>query len=339
MDSVAHQLLQRVPLVNFDLSGLQEFPSDDIQRQLLNLATESKKTNPHYTKEFVKKLISRWETIQGEDDAILDGYYELVVELLQSKPLSSVDTDILTYTLGPDTVIIKESPNLISGMGTTGLRTWEASLFLSQWLLEQIQENTAVASDFIDKTVLELGCGTGFVGIALHKSGRLQKVILTDGDSQLVDRMAPNLALNKISLDELDVHKLWWGQDAFPPGNIDTIVAADVTYDASVIPDLATALREAMHLDPESTSARVAYIAATVRNTATIQTWEHYLDLGQSDQIWRWQIVSTSTKSMQGHVLGSIYYPVGVGEIRIYKLTNVNAGNPAASTSQKITNP
>jgi len=71
------------------------------------------------------------------------------------------------WSADPDiepTVTLLERRHLISGSLTTGFRTWEAALHLGSYLL------TTEGADLIrDKSVLELGAGTGFLPILCAK--------------------------------------------------------------------------------------------------------------------------------------------------------------------------
>lgn len=362
MDSLIRQIRQRVPMGSLDWNSAIEnaFPSLEEQNVLLSEVTKCAKLNPFYAKHIIKNFVEKLERRQrdGDESGLDDALYEKLYELLPAKALDPTATDILGYTMKTSTenckddavVWIRESPRLISGMGTTGMRTWEASLFLSQYLgmvLDGSSEKNglseesnrkifeSVRDDFVGKTVLELGCGTGFVGIYMLKrfGSLLKHLIFTDGDTQLIDRMSSNLNLNDLSVDskKLQVRKLWWGEDDLPMQRVDTIVAADVTYDASVIPDLAEVLDEAMSQDNKVYGrVNVAYIAATIRNEVTIKTWEEYLEMGRQDKIWTWEIIESTkdpvcwkTSLQSTNQLDNIWYPVGVAEIRIYKISRV----------------
>ncbi|VEU19293.1 DEKNAAC100240 [Brettanomyces naardenensis] len=341
METLIRQLRQRVrvPLIDVDSWFDSQFPSLESQQKVLDQICLVSESNPYYAQRVVKTIIEKLERHMDADSVILDGYYEKLFEVMRASPSVPTDTDVLGYTLQADSedpdkdkvVLIKESPDLISGMGTTGLRTWEASLFLSQWLLRDFRSSGSLTrKSFEGKTILELGCGTGFVGICLYKYFRdqMKGLIFTDGDTQLIDRISANLLLNDISIDsgDLKVCKLWWGEDDLPPIKIDTIVAADVTYDASVIPDLAGILAEAMSQDNgEYGRVDTAYIAATVRNPSTIEAWEEYLDNGQHDRIWDWQIIDSTEngKYLERNRWDCIWYPVGVAQIKIYEIRRV----------------
>ncbi|QPG77064.1 hypothetical protein FOA43_004462 [Brettanomyces nanus] len=353
MNKLIRQVRQRVSIASLDVSGwiddgFPDFPSVESQQKILSVIVKIAHTNGYYAQRVVKLILERLEASQEKDSVILDGLYEELCELMSEKPMDPTETDILEYTIEADNeetdkdkvIRIRESPRLLLGMGTTGLRTWDASLFLSQYLVEVLRSKTpelaGVRMNFVNRSVIELGCGTGFVGICLYKLFRdqLKQMIFTDGDTRLIDRISTNFALNDMSIDakDLKVCKLWWGEDDFPNTEINTIVAADVTYDGSVIPDLVETLNEAMSQD-NGKYGRVdtAYIAATVRNSSTMAIWTEYLEMGKKDQIWEWEVIESSRNpnkvttdlSAGDNSWKSVWYPIGVSEIRIYKLSRM----------------
>ncbi|EJD47875.1 S-adenosyl-L-methionine-dependent methyltransferase [Auricularia subglabra TFB-10046 SS5] len=82
------------------------------------------------------------------------------------------------------TTTILESRTMIEA-GTTGLHTWGASLALCQHL----QEHPELVRG---KRVLELGCGSGLLGIVVARLGA-EKTILTDGSQEVLDRCRDNV--------------------------------------------------------------------------------------------------------------------------------------------------
>ena len=78
------------------------------------------------------------------------------------------------------------SSNLLEG--STGCWQWEAGLFLGQFIL-------SFPRLFAGKRCLELGCGSGLVGICLHRVGATQ-ITLTDGNVQTLGNCQRNLDIN-----------------------------------------------------------------------------------------------------------------------------------------------
>ncbi|EGO31080.1 hypothetical protein SERLADRAFT_455705, partial [Serpula lacrymans var. lacrymans S7.9] len=150
---------------------------------LLNPHLKTYPPSKHYQQTFWKWATFLLETMpKDEDDEIDTRIYNHYLSLLMSStpepnnPLSLCGPPIESYVThywklpqleklvvnreacdAYQTTTLLESQTTIEG-GTTGLRTWRASLVLSQYL---ISCPTLVKN----KVVLELGCGTGFLGI------------------------------------------------------------------------------------------------------------------------------------------------------------------------------
>lgn len=320
MDKFIIRLKQRVPINYLNFEKLQLL-NEDKQNEILNTLVEIAETNGYYSMNVLKKLINVFD--KDKNMEINEEYYEYLMEWLNCKPLNPTDTDVILYTLDNGLEVkIRESPNLISGLGTTGLRTWEASLYLSNYLLKEKN------SDF-DGDILELGCGTGIVSISMMKniaelgdSLNYGKFYITDGDSQLIERVKDNILLNNFEFNDLiyEIRKLWWGEDSIP-NTVKTIIAADVTYDSSIIPDLINVINEGM----SEGSVTTALVAATKRNEETLAVWEKWLNMGQSDRIWDWEIVSIFKGC--DHVIemdiSNIFYGAVPNDIFIYRLRKV----------------
>ncbi len=94
--------------------------------------------------------------------------------------------DMLSKDLQID---LLEKPNLLSVVGSTGYRTWEAARPLASSLAswpERVQ----------GKKVLELGAGTGLLSFLCAKHLNASRVVATDGDAVTVDRLMISNAHN-----------------------------------------------------------------------------------------------------------------------------------------------
>jgi predicted nicotinamide N-methyase len=76
--------------------------------------------------------------------------------------------------------------------GTTGLRTWQASVRLANHLLAQ-------PDMLAGKRILELGSGTGMLSILIAKIQQLRSgsLIATDHDEAVLCRLRANMACSK----------------------------------------------------------------------------------------------------------------------------------------------
>lgn len=174
-------------------------------------------------------------------------------ELLQNPPaiMSPTTSTILTYSTPDVEAYISEQPFLIVASGTTGLRTWEASLLLSEWILTQ---------NIKGMKILELGAGTGLVGILAGKKDA--NVTATDGSGTVVLTLQKNFEMNNV-IAETDV--LWWGEEStLLQEKWDYILGADITYDVEVCSSLAETYSLGLR------QGGIGMLAATVRNEDTL---------------------------------------------------------------------
>ena len=117
------------------------------------------------------------------------------------------------------------------GYGTGG-RIWSSSKVLREFLKENGD------AFVLDKNVVELGCGTGVVGIYAAKRGQARNVLLTDGGSDALLKLAEENA-SKNGVENISVHKLEWGvgkvsptlRDCMKTNPPDLIVGSDCTYE------------------------------------------------------------------------------------------------------------
>lgn len=103
-------------------------------------------------------------------------------------------------------VSLLENRSVISGAGTTGLRTWEAALHLGSYLVS-CPETAALIRG---KNVLELGAGTGLLSIMCAGCLAAKHVYATDGDDGVVEALKENAAINH--LPNISIGSLWWGR-------------------------------------------------------------------------------------------------------------------------------
>lgn len=166
-----------------------------------------------------------------------------------------MDDITITYSLPRvGEIYITEQPNLLVSGGTTGLRTWEASLLLSEHLL---------SLPLRGKRVLELGAGTGLSSIIANKLGA--HVLSTDGSEQVIQKLKDNFKLNSV---EMDTCALWWGEeDPILEREWDFVVGADITYDV----DVCSALAETYFCVLRK--GTIGILAATIRNEDTVKAF------------------------------------------------------------------
>ncbi|KAK9451940.1 uncharacterized protein V1518DRAFT_409962 [Limtongia smithiae] len=153
-----------------------------------------------YTLSILRVLI---EMIEQSGDEVHESIYEMaMIALNASRELAIPTTAPVVYKfVNPgharnfDKITIAESRNLISAYGTTGFRTWEAALALGEYLLLSREIQNGHPLIVREKRVLDLGTGTGFLGLLCAKLGA-KKVYASDGVADLLLRVRANLGSN-----------------------------------------------------------------------------------------------------------------------------------------------
>ncbi|KFZ52745.1 Protein FAM86A, partial [Podiceps cristatus] len=211
-----------------------------------------------------------------------------------------------------ESVTLSESVAIISG-GTTGLVTWDAALHLAEWAIE----NSVV---FSNRTVLELGSGIGFTGIAICKTCGPEAYIFSDNHRCVLKQLTDNIRLNGFVLEpetthhrqtesqgreaeamnyqtpKLTVAELDWGsvtENQLLALQPDVVIAADVIYDPELILALIGMLQKLSTFRADRKPPEV-YIASTIRNPDTYHLFQAELDkVGIG-----WQIIPAHSNSI-----------------------------------------
>ncbi|XP_009090251.1 protein-lysine N-methyltransferase EEF2KMT isoform X2 [Serinus canaria] len=253
-----------------------------------------------YRRCFLTELIKKLESTAAEP---LDELYETLADVLKEEEESTHCYKNYLLPSG-DCVSLCESTALISG-GTTGLLTWEAALHLAQWALQN-------PSLFRGRTVLELGSGIGFTGIAICKSCQPRTFIFSDCHPRVLRQLGENLQLNGLTPEgvtcsiqtesqgqELEgqncqtpkvvVAELDWGsvtEKQLLALRADIVIAADVVYDPEIILALIGMLQK-LSTSRADRKAPEVFIASTIRNPDTYQLFQAELDKAGI----RWQVI------------------------------------------------
>lgn len=160
---------------------------------------------------------------------------KLLADGVMSETEASADASWVTYCVTSDIedqIHLLERRAVLAGSGTTGLRTWEAALHLGNYLIH----NEKTEKVFIrDKTVLELGAGTGFLSVLAAKSLHARKVYATDGSPEIIASLHDNVFANQMNT-KVQVQEYKWGASVEDEilktiGEIDTVIGADVVSD------------------------------------------------------------------------------------------------------------
>ncbi|KAF2715109.1 hypothetical protein K504DRAFT_396129 [Pleomassaria siparia CBS 279.74] len=175
-------------------------------------------------------------------------------------------------------ITVLESRLVLASAGTTGLRTWEASLLLASFLTSERGQ-----MEVVGKRVFELGSGSGMLSILCAKYLGVSSIVATDGNEGIVDALKTNIFLNKIDSEgpnhsTIRTAALKWGwplnassfAEDYGMEVPDVVLGADVTYDKYAVPCLVSSLRELFDLNP----ALQVLIAATIRNEQTFEVFQ-----------------------------------------------------------------
>ena len=167
----------------------------------------------------------------------------LLVSTLPSEAESAQKKTFVTYSFPRHSVdglaaeerlvTLLEARSVISSAGTTGLRTWEAALFLGSYLVSEPGQ-TMIRG----RRVFELGAGTGMLSILCAKYLQVAGIVATDGDEAVVDAIKTNLFLNKLDADnQVRTAALKWGRPIDPTTFPEDygMDAPDILYGADVV--------------------------------------------------------------------------------------------------------
>lgn len=212
-----------------------------------------------YRQTFLKTILA-W--IEKQDRNQVDSrWYDLIVEYTNR---SSNDQDWChtVYILDNNQTVIHRQTTAMLSQGLTGLSSWPAAICLGDYLMQRI--------DLVEnKKIVELGAGSGLLGLALLKSSeRIPSYTFTDYSPMILNLLMQNASLN-FSDEELErrmkIEELDWNQFSSVENNYDLILAADVVYDPSVIDSLVKTISILL----ESNRTCVAYVANAIRNPTT----------------------------------------------------------------------
>ncbi|KAJ6520354.1 hypothetical protein C8R45DRAFT_1086224 [Mycena sanguinolenta] len=279
---------------------------------LANLHFRNYPPSADYQRSFWKWIIPQLEkSVALDSDMEVDSrIYEVYLELLHSSAGPEIIPGLagrrppsqayITHFWRPDTddglskstlvdldeyqiTTLLESRTMIEG-GTTGLRTWLASLILAQYLIL----NPVLVRR---KRILELGAGVGFLGSVVaslqlldHRSDSSSPGTLwmSDINDSVLSRCCDNVHLPcNLSSSHPDTNCCFldWSAALDPDGiepvtsllndqiDPDVILGADIVFDPDLIPPLVAVLSLTLRAN---TRPRSAVIALTTRNPTTM---------------------------------------------------------------------
>lgn len=172
------------------------------------------------------------------------------------------------------TITLLENHYLLTPSGTTGHRTWESAFHLGNYLC-------AHPTLISQKSVLELGAGTGYLSVLCSRYLSASRVLSTDGSSDVVATLSTNFYLKNLQeSSKSEAKELLWVQalvgSEHPEWNlerkVDLVIGVDVTYDFHDTPALVATFSDLFSLY----SDLKILIATTARNE---ETFEKFVDI------------------------------------------------------------
>eukprot|EP01132_Coremiostelium_polycephalum_P002128 gene2128-2620_t len=262
--------------------------TDSIQEKInSNILLELNKPTSSYCSKFIKNLIDQ---IEKRDQEVNESILEKFMTLLNPNGGGSDEKEYCykSYFINGRWITLKNelTYNLV------GMTTWGAAYLLTDFILE----NNDL---FQNKKILELGSGTGLIGIVLDFIKPLERVTLTDYSPQVLKNLKVNMIEqnNIIDVDDyiddevntddnvkktgnrFSIRALDWEiedlsiLDQCSDFQSDIILGADIVYEPSLCRYLVSILDYLLKKD----SNRVAYISSTIRNIDTFNIFREEL--------------------------------------------------------------
>ncbi|GAA5875635.1 hypothetical protein JCM8547_000896 [Rhodosporidiobolus lusitaniae] len=282
-----------------------------------------------------------------EDEEVHPDILERMVELLSSSPAlaGAPGVSTRTYYWGElddepgkwQSVRTREEGRMISG-GTTGLRTWQACIALSNHLIAFPSILTS------SSTILELGAGIGLLSLvaarlsySIGSDEQKTRIVATDVDEKVLEMLEGNIEQNGFSsmvrtskLDwemastgaEGEVALAQWERGTFGgAGRAGLVIGADIVYDPTLTGHLAATLAYLLHPRPSSSSTASpstsqALIAGTIRNAST---WALFLSECRSRAL-SVEEVDLLVPPRKSGIVGAEGWE-GEGEVKLVRIT------------------
>ncbi|GFV50191.1 protein-lysine N-methyltransferase EEF2KMT [Trichonephila clavipes] len=270
----------------FESPALQKL-SIEFQEQILNITVKNPICTLYapplsYQKFFLRCLHESVEKFGSEySDDLMKTYTDILATTDDGR------INYHSYKINCCCTITLQEESCIVVKNTTGLQTWEAAKYMSEWCIRN-------PINFDRQIVLELGSGIGLLGLVILASCNPLKYIFTDKSPEVLKLLSSNIQLNidKLQNPVIEQHELFWSDITEKEANLfypDVILGADIVFDIDTIGSLVLALK--ILLIKESACA---LIASTVRNPETNNKF--LAELGTAGFIYI--ILKTHEKSM-----------------------------------------
>ncbi|ODM96478.1 Protein-lysine N-methyltransferase EEF2KMT [Orchesella cincta] len=186
-----------------------------------------------------------------------------------------------------DIVKIFENESSFVADGTTGLVTWEASVEFIKWFTGEGMTSSCDVKMEETRWILELGCGCGFLAVAVTKCiPCLENYIATDGSQPALEKAKHNVDANfsndndknillrkKVSFEKVDWQEetresftqMVDGMTSINGTNSGLLLGADIVFDPELLPDLVELITKFVEV-----GAGKVLMSCTIRNKATM---------------------------------------------------------------------
>lgn len=245
---------------------------------------------PHATRQRVFKRILAALDMGSEVD---DDLYAACVEGLVGNPGApeaqngDFDGHRVLELPGDHYVVLRVAAHM-GGALETGSLLWSAGAALFGLC------STGALDQSLRGHVLELGAGTGVVGLGLARRGTpVTRVTLTDGQVAVVENLRHNVsstaALATFAIP-IEVQHLEWGStdlQNLSTHDVDAVVGSDLVYDTSSLPALAALLQRLLR--PAGTAG-----AAVLVYTRRSETTEQLLFFSLREVGLSWEVLQMS---------------------------------------------
>ncbi|KAK9876876.1 hypothetical protein WA026_015911 [Henosepilachna vigintioctopunctata] len=266
-----------------------EYVQEEIVNKTVNCTLILKyPINISYQKQFLKAFI---EYLEKQNSTVADCVFDAFGRLV-ALPYPSSNFCYTYHLIAKNEnsgciplILLKENINIISE-GTTGLKVWQASQMLAEWVL---QNPTYVEN----RKILELGSGIGLTGLIVSNLAKPSKYILTDCHPTVLSVLSDNVKLNTnmkpedcdvinvyslVNPTSIEVKELFWEKTNTDScktyGAVDLIFAADVVYDSDIFQPLLNTVKIFL-----LNGTKEAIFACTERNTETLKCFWNACDL------------------------------------------------------------
>ncbi|EMS58163.1 hypothetical protein TRIUR3_10160 [Triticum urartu] len=168
-------------------------------------------------RELVASTSSSYEPASGSPDAVaVDDDGDLVLHRRRRNRESKafVTVAVIAGRRSEDHVLAVQH-GVTSSLRSVGLQVWKAAMLLTDFVLHK----SFTSSEFDGVIAMEIGAGTGLVGLAQARVAR--RIFITDRGNHILDNCLANVRLNSsmLKFDEAKVHvrELDWKMSWPPP--------------------------------------------------------------------------------------------------------------------------